>query len=455
MYSIKLVSKRKTSTKTIIVLTVSFILTISLGYVCWRYYQNYITDSDLTSRNHNIVNALRNHSVQYLVAENNRVESLRPFVPAQQYLVPLSTCAQPALVDFQSSSFAYVFTNDQLISHRPSCSLSEFEKIYGNPNANILIAGTLDKQTEVLLIYDKSVSQNLHPDSKNIRLPGVDSPIALSQLPKNADCSGRTILNFVAHQDDDLLFLSPDVLDDLKAEKCVRTVYVTAGDAGIDKYFWLSREQGSQHAYSYMTSENDEVWNQRTIKLASNEFITLDTPQNNPQISLIFMHLPDGNFDGSGFKTTKNASIAKLNAGKIKSIASIDAQSSYTSSDLKAALTAMIKYYNPAIIRSQSAQRVLKGNAYIDHSDHITVGAYVEQAYQQAYGTSIAVPLYVYNGYTIHGMMHNLTMEAAQAKEQAFLQYARYDGSVCQSIADCERTATYGSYIQRQYKSSY
>ena len=44
--------------------------------------------------------------------------------------------------------------------------------------------------------------------------------------------AGGPLLNFVAHQDDDLRFLSPDLLDAVQGGQAVRSVFVTAGDAG-------------------------------------------------------------------------------------------------------------------------------------------------------------------------------------------------------------------------------
>ncbi len=43
-----------------------------------------------------------------------------------------------------------------------------------------------------------------------------------------APCIGGA-LTIVAHPDDDLLFLNPDILRDIEAGRCARTVFVTAG----------------------------------------------------------------------------------------------------------------------------------------------------------------------------------------------------------------------------------
>ena len=62
----------------------------------------------------------------------------------------------------------------------------------------------------------------------------------------------RQVMYIVAHQDDDLLFQSPGLLEDIAAGDCVRTVFVTAGDAGLGTSYWHAREEGSRAAYAEM-----------------------------------------------------------------------------------------------------------------------------------------------------------------------------------------------------------
>src|SRR5205807_9600515 len=138
--------------------------------------------------------------------------------------------------------------------------------------------------------------------------------IKLSQLP-HALCEKFTIMNIVAHQDDDLLFTSPDLLHDVQAGNCIRTIYLTAGDAGTQQLYWLNRERGSEAAYSSMLKSH-QPWASRIIKLNSRQFITISTPRHSPQTSLIFLHLPDGNLKGNGFAASNYESLAKLERGK-------------------------------------------------------------------------------------------------------------------------------------------
>ena len=450
------------------------IVFLSCGLIAFKWHTVQSKSSKATIQNAAIASALRQHPISNLVGQIRKITALSPVVNVNQGLVPLTSCPRvdtasvidPTKLDYRKSSFAYVLTYDtadQATNMDSKCSLSQVVAAYGRPNASILIAGSLTNPKEVILLYDKGVLKNSPDAPLRPQGPSTVVPIQLSQLLEKTDCGGQTDLNIVAHQDDDLLFLSPDLSRDIKSEKCSRTIYLTAGDAGLDQFYWLSREQGSEVAYSHMTTESDDLWIKRIVKLTDTEFITVATPKTNPKISLIFMHLPDGNFDGSGFKNSNNESLAKLATQRIAMIHSVDKQSMYSSDQLIAALGTLIKYYQPSVIRSQSSERSYKNNMYLDHSDHVTTGLYTKKAYQRVYSNSSGtvsnpknmVPLYAYIGYPVHGIHDNLTFSDSQEKTQTFLQYAKFDSGVCQSVVDCAKSTTYGSYLKRQYKLEY
>jgi LmbE family N-acetylglucosaminyl deacetylase len=71
------------------------------------------------------------------------------------------------------------------------------------------------------------------------------------------------VLNVVAHPDDDLLFLSPDLLDALRSGDDVRTVYLTAGDAGRAQEYWRGRTLGVGAAYATLLGVPD-AWREST-----------------------------------------------------------------------------------------------------------------------------------------------------------------------------------------------
>jgi hypothetical protein len=112
--------------------------------------------------------------------------------------------------------------------------------------------------------------------------------------------------------------------------------------------------------------------------------------------------------------------------------------------------------YEPSEIRTQANYI---SQQFPDHSDHMAVGRFVKEAYaqyeQQQFENQITIPLKFYIGYPVHAMPENVSDGDLQAKEAAFLDYARYDGGVCQSILQCGQTQTYKAYLSRQYQNTY
>ncbi|KAL4800236.1 hypothetical protein BDV19DRAFT_384595 [Aspergillus venezuelensis] len=74
-----------------------------------------------------------------------------------------------------------------------------------------------------------------------------------SALLTCASLSLGQVLNIVAHQDDDLLFLSPDLLHYIQTNHEVRTVFLSAGDSGREASYWQDREEGVRTAYALMS----------------------------------------------------------------------------------------------------------------------------------------------------------------------------------------------------------
>ena len=56
-----------------------------------------------------------------------------------------------------------------------------------------------------------------------------------------------------------------------------------------------------------------------------------------------------------------------------------------------------------------------------------------------------------YMGYPLQSQEVNLDVSAQALKERIFMAYAKHDGAVCQTTAECASTRTYGSYLLRQY----
>ena len=66
--------------------------------------------------------------------------------------------------------------------------------------------------------------------------------------------AGSRFLSIVAHEDDDLLFQSPELIESLRSGRPCLTVFVTAGEANGDavsrEHYAAAREAGIRAAYA-------------------------------------------------------------------------------------------------------------------------------------------------------------------------------------------------------------
>lgn len=422
------------------------------------YTQGTAALSDLRHRSSVITQALEHHKVTTLAGDYWRVLPAKFLATHDMQVMPFSGCSDPRVdlsstvwrPDLRTSSFAYLLSLDGSLTDYPHCTLEQVIQAYGRPNASLVVSGTLSNPKELVLFYDHGINKTRPSDVEQNLSPASVLPVGLVDLP-NTSCDGATVMNVVAHQDDDLLFLSPDLTRALQDGSCVRTVFLTAGDSGSNKFYWVNRQLGSQAAYDSLLGKKD-TWVQRIIRLDENRYLTVSSPKSNPKISLIFLNLPDGGLVGHGFASSHFESLAKLYGGEIGAIQSVDHQSQYDREGLVQALSSLMNVYQPAVVRTQAD---VYSVSYPDHSDHIATGHFVIDAANQysqvQFAGNFAVPVVRYIGYPVRDAEQNVDGDDLARKEAAFLAYARFDGGVCQSAQQCAETPTYGSYITRQY----
>jgi len=276
-------------------------------------------------------------------------------------------------------------------------------------------------------------------------------------------CSRGATMNIVAHEDDDLLFLSPDLLHDIQSGKCVRTVFVTAGDAAERvggttdqmRQYWMAREAGSRAAYALMAGVRNS-WRQSTVRVDGHP-ITEFTLRGAPRISEVFMRLPDGNFDGSGVSVHNFESLLKLQENQISVIHAIDGSTSYSKAGLLKTVTDLVRGFRPGTIR---AQDYVDGDyAPIgDHADH-NAAAYLAHAASDAYGP--AHRLIGYRDYDISLRPANVTGRDLTLKQNAFYLYDKYDSLLpCYTAAlralpaNASLCAGYAAWLAREYQAT-
>lgn len=219
------------------------------------------------------------------------------------------------------------------------------------------------------------------------------------------------------------MFLSPDLLTDITAKRCVRTLFVTAGDAGLSTSYWQSREQGIEKAYSYMAGVAN-AWTTSSITL-DGKSVRLRTLNAAPSISVVFMRLPDGFPLGTGSEAQGYQSLYKLLNGDISTISAVDGSNSYDSSSLRDALIDAMSSKNFTQVRTQDYV-----TAYGDDSDHFDhhATAYLTRDASENYEPAHRLSSYL--GYGSDGWSANVTGTNLTRKTQAFNYYSDYDSEV-------------------------
>jgi hypothetical protein len=247
----------------------------------------------------------------------------------------------------------------------------------------------------------------------------------------------------VAHEDDSLLFQSPDLLHDIRSGACVSTIYTTAGDDGNNQSYWSGREAGALAGYASMAGVANS-WTQ-SATIAAGHAVTTYQLAAAPRVTQMFLRLPDGRHNGTGFPSDGNESLQRLWTAAINTIHPVDGSTAYTAVGLVNTLSALMSSFAPNDIRVQDYIGRPGGG---DHSDHYFT-AYFSRAAQQLYTT--AHQLVGYQGYDTRDRPANVPAgDDLTAKTNAFYAYGADDPLVCNTDASCAGSL-YEAWLRRQY----
>jgi LmbE family N-acetylglucosaminyl deacetylase len=274
-----------------------------------------------------------------------------------------------------------------------------------------------------------------HADGSAARTPSA------SAASSTLGCSQGATLNFVAHPDDDLLFLSPDLLHDILAGRCVRTVFVTAGDSDAGTGRMLLREAAVEAAYAEMAGTANS-WATSDAGISGHPMPVV-TLAGYPTVSLVFMRLPNAFADGSGAPSHNYETLQGLWQGTITQMEAIDGSSAYTRTTLIQTLTALMTAYSPDTIRTQDYVGSFGDG---DHPDH-HAAAYFVRAAHASYATPHVLTGYL--DYPTSALAQNVVDPDLTAKWNAFNAYAAID-LICGNPPSCS-TSDYAKWVPRQY----
>ncbi|HEY9572156.1 MAG TPA: PIG-L family deacetylase, partial [Pusillimonas sp.] len=277
-------------------------------------------------------------------------------------------------------------------------------------------------------------------------------PTASWAGPALSQCNGIKDLVFVPHQDDDLLFMNPDIESAIDAGGCVQVVYLTASERGEGEPYMLGRERGVRAAYAYMAQVADQ-WTQDSVAVGKRTIIRY-TLIANPRIQLLHMRLKDP-WLGKGW-----GSLTPLS--QVESVAGTTAQTlgafaySYTRDDLLQTIAGIIRAYAPSTIRHMDDTVAVPYTALCwrcaghDHPDHIASAHLVRDALKTFPEGLFAEVAYV--DYPSQERDANLSSKEIEDKTEAFRRYAWDDYRYCSGAAQCKEPAgPAASWVGRSY----
>ncbi len=416
-------------------------------------------------RNNFVLEAMREAKIDTIFGNYWRVSVIRHQSKNTINAMATDNCLDPRLVlnsgawqrDLSKTSFGYLLILDNNEPGAVRCSYEQIVAKFGKPNYSVVIDGSNELPKEMLLIFE-------HSSEDSITVEAGANEEDLSYLPKSlrhyadgtARCPGKTIMTIVAHQDDDLLFMNPHLMNSIDEKACVRTVYITAGDAGQpgkNAPYWVGRERGAQAAYARMIGIKDS-WTAEPLQLLDGitaSYAVPRDPRYEDRVSLISLRLPDGNIGGQGFPASRYESLRKVLQDTSISIHSVDGDSVYARDGLVDALTSIMGLFEADELNLPGVT-----GAGHDHSDHVAtaeLGLRALDLYKQTFDEPKQPVVRHFKGYNAVRSPENVRGNELLKKQDIFMHYAVYDAAVCQNLKRCYSASdpTYGRFLDRQY----
>ncbi|MEU0570323.1 PIG-L family deacetylase [Nonomuraea sp. NPDC005983] len=264
----------------------------------------------------------------------------------------------------------------------------------------------------------------------------VQVAAAVADMPS----PGERFLQVVAHPDDDLLFMSPDLYGAVAQGRPTVTVYLTAGEgtAGFDderdpSVYVRDREDGVRAAYAYLAGVRN-AWRSTPLK-AGRLPLTMDTLVDRPRVRLVFARLPDGGdprADGGRYALTR------LWKGGACVRVYLPGGPCVSREDVIAALHVLYVRFGSNVLRTLDPDPPLHTRRG-DHPDHVASARFALAALQ-----GLRMRRASYRGYPMTGWAPNVAARLRELKRQVFGEYTRHDYRV--------GGWRYRAWIERMYR---
>ncbi|MEU7553906.1 PIG-L family deacetylase [Streptomyces sp. NPDC044571] len=296
-----------------------------------------------------------------------------------------------------------------------------------------------------------------------------------------ASVTAGSVVQVVAHPDDDLFFMNPDLSRSLTAGTRLTTVYLTSGEAdgrneahGADArdpeqpadraHYAEARQNGIRSAYAQMaTGDRTSPWRRTVIPTAGGGAAELDVLIARPQVSLVWVQLREARNptadNPDSLRGLWNGRIPALGA-QLSSGTPVRQDYAYTKDQVIRTIAGLLDRFRPTTIRMQDPTpgRYPETGKYTDHQDHM-YGARFVQAALASYAAQVAdrprFSVQNYLGYHNGSLPHALDPQTAETKTGYLRTYAWQDHqNYCGSPSGCGDRKVAGSPTGRNWAQS-
>ncbi|MFE6050019.1 PIG-L family deacetylase [Kitasatospora sp. NPDC056446] len=243
-------------------------------------------------------------------------------------------------------------------------------------------------------------------------------------------------MQIVAHEDDDILFMNPDLSNAIANGTPSVTVFVTAGnktgdpcpsvcnDAAGDPLRTRNRQMGAVNAYSRMAGAGDidpttdEVghWTVDVMTVAGKyveRYVLNDHP-----VHLVFLNLHDGMLANVLNNGSTDTTVVPKDSP-------LPGPSTYAAADVVEVLRQLMVTYQPTVLRAQD-ELPEDSVHWSDHPDHVAAARFAGRA-AALYGGDLSQVNY--RDYNIGDAPVDLDHTTADAKGVFYSEYASHDHS--------------------------
>ncbi|MBB5890903.1 PIG-L family deacetylase [Kutzneria kofuensis] len=273
-------------------------------------------------------------------------------------------------------------------------------------------------------------------------------------------------VDVVAHEDDDILFMNPDLVGGIRAGVPATTIFLTAGENafngapgndpddpycprlpndGGNHFGELSREryaqcrqQAARAAYAQMAGVAD-AWDGTLVDVSGGNFAEQYTLRAKPSIKLVFLDLPedgDSEIGGSLYHLYFDDEPGFATDTLVPTDGVVQRSYRYDRADTINALTSLYQRFAPTAVRVQDtdpdAREQIGAWIFHDHTDHVMAARLASEAlgdYTRQTGYD-RISLEEFRDYNIGGAPVNLAPGQRSDKNATFQAYKPLDPAV-------------------------